>query len=891
MDLPPAYDVLDDETLAPLKRNHACLQCKKRKVKCDGVRPTCNPCLRSHAHALRTAARNKATAGPLCCSYAEADDDGSLSPHDEAELSFGHDRRPRHPAGDKRGRRGERNLVREKERRQEEERDKLRARIAELETQLAKLQPSSSVSPTSEREMAPARATGVTPPAASTWVATSRPGAQWSTTATANWPTSGTQNPFQRAPTTWATSGLKAPSAKGPFVSDLELLTQSDSNWLASTLVGSATTIDDAAFDYATFALTPANWPRNLPVPTLLEHLIDTFYKCVPQIPRILHRGNLMARLNYPPLHAQFPLPALLHAICAAAAPHTAAVYSVAPEKVEEVHIRHVKRGLDLELIEDFQTAQVEAALRSIRQNVASCAVGPGHELFDLLRAHLILCEVDMSMSRPLRAWLTGGVPNRLIKTLGLENRNAVRSEKPALLKEPAGDGEREERIAAVWMAYMQDVALSATVAWSPTMNSADIKHPLPTSAEQFKRNYYVHGNMQLNPQGVDSPDLLYRHPIPDPFVLAVKACILVGKVSHWIQDWQQRVKTPGDDCDGVQTSSFINLNNTIFAFQLGLPSAIKNVYKQLDAGITTVFDPNVVMVHVLPHVGLMLLHDLFVDWQGPENASLNQLQRAYEAVLAFVHLIPPQVDIAHVMTPAMCMSFYTVGRIIAKFAARAIVSQNFEASLKHRSDLSTVQGLMMRYGAKHAFGLNMATYLDHYYDLVLAAAAENRGPADVREVCMDVAKIRQHSAAATAAVASASVTPPSDYGSYASRSDSMSAPSGGGSSNPAFTPPNAVPDAGPSTASAPASAAAAPSTFANYDPDAPFDASFFANIGLDQLGMLGSDIMASGTTLDALLGFGAGDFAGLGGQGGQEPFAALKQPYGQPVGGGPMLG
>lgn len=31
------YDMLEDDALAPLKRNHACLQCKKRKVKCDAV--------------------------------------------------------------------------------------------------------------------------------------------------------------------------------------------------------------------------------------------------------------------------------------------------------------------------------------------------------------------------------------------------------------------------------------------------------------------------------------------------------------------------------------------------------------------------------------------------------------------------------------------------------------------------------------------------------------------------------------------------------------------------------------------------------------------------------------------------------------------------------------
>lgn len=38
MDDSEQYDgILEDDALAPLKRNHACLQCKKRKVKCDAV--------------------------------------------------------------------------------------------------------------------------------------------------------------------------------------------------------------------------------------------------------------------------------------------------------------------------------------------------------------------------------------------------------------------------------------------------------------------------------------------------------------------------------------------------------------------------------------------------------------------------------------------------------------------------------------------------------------------------------------------------------------------------------------------------------------------------------------------------------------------------------------
>jgi hypothetical protein len=134
---PPYDDILEDETLAPLKRNHACLQCKRRKVKCDAVRPTCNPCMRSHAHALRSAQRNKSRPPVLVCTYAD-DDDTVLEPEPErkrvSSASASATKIKKQAVGG-----GERDLQREKERRGAEERDTLKARIAELEARLAEL--------------------------------------------------------------------------------------------------------------------------------------------------------------------------------------------------------------------------------------------------------------------------------------------------------------------------------------------------------------------------------------------------------------------------------------------------------------------------------------------------------------------------------------------------------------------------------------------------------------------------------------------------------------------------------------------------------------------------------------------------------------------------------
>ncbi|KAJ7631110.1 hypothetical protein FB45DRAFT_990906 [Roridomyces roridus] len=38
--------------LNPLKRNQACHQCRRRKLKCDAKRPACSTCIRSHSHAV-----------------------------------------------------------------------------------------------------------------------------------------------------------------------------------------------------------------------------------------------------------------------------------------------------------------------------------------------------------------------------------------------------------------------------------------------------------------------------------------------------------------------------------------------------------------------------------------------------------------------------------------------------------------------------------------------------------------------------------------------------------------------------------------------------------------------------------------------------------------------
>lgn len=103
----------------------------------------------------------------------------------------------------------------------------------------------------------------------------------------------------------------------------------------------------------------------------------------------MIHRPTLLSRIKLSPTNPDFPLPALLHSICAAAAPHTAWINSLSPEETENTRNRHIDAGLDLEASADFATAQCEAAERSIRHNTLSQKMGTGQDVFDLVRAHV----------------------------------------------------------------------------------------------------------------------------------------------------------------------------------------------------------------------------------------------------------------------------------------------------------------------------------------------------------------------------------------------------------------------------------------------------------------------------------------------------------------------
>jgi hypothetical protein len=103
----------------------------------------------------------------------------------------------------------------------------------------------------------------------------------------------------------------------------------------------------------------------------------------------MIHRPTLLSRIRLAPNHPDFPAAELLHAICAAAAPHTAWINSLSPQDIDNSRRQHIDAGIDLEAASDFATAQCEAAERCIRHRTLTSVMLHGQPLFDIVRAHV----------------------------------------------------------------------------------------------------------------------------------------------------------------------------------------------------------------------------------------------------------------------------------------------------------------------------------------------------------------------------------------------------------------------------------------------------------------------------------------------------------------------
>ena len=74
--------------------------------------------------------------------------------------------------------------------------------------------------------------------------------------------------------------------------------------------------------------------------------------------------------------------------------------------------------------------------------------------------------------------------------------------------------------------------------------------------------------HMAPNPQDLESTDLWTKHPVPDPYVMLVKATILLNRVNRFVRKWKNRIMKDNDDFEGMTRPEFRELANAIACLQ-----------------------------------------------------------------------------------------------------------------------------------------------------------------------------------------------------------------------------------------------------------------------------------------------------------------------------------
>ncbi|OCH95807.1 hypothetical protein OBBRIDRAFT_767116 [Obba rivulosa] len=93
-------------------------------------------------------------------------------------------------------------------------------------------------------------------------------------------------------------------------------------------------------------------WDPDLPNPDVLNHYIDIFFRCDPCGARVLHRPSFIASMQRHPKDPIFPHPAILHAICASASRWASHDLVTSPDgtrrdRFAEIHVSKTRAYID----------------------------------------------------------------------------------------------------------------------------------------------------------------------------------------------------------------------------------------------------------------------------------------------------------------------------------------------------------------------------------------------------------------------------------------------------------------------------------------------------------------------------------------------------------------
>ncbi|KLO14473.1 hypothetical protein SCHPADRAFT_920667 [Schizopora paradoxa] len=659
---PPAKESAGGSAPMPpvLKRNQACHQCRRRKLKCDANRP-CATCVRSHRNAVNHAAPGTEVP-PLECTFDDVAENGADAPHPVPKTRL----------------------------------EKLENRINELESLLQ------------EKDRA-------------------LQGISGGTTAS--------QRPHLNG-----TNGLYG-SHNG---SELTLLTdqgallrQQGNGFSTSPMIAAhISPIHSPPNDTGTIGASPplagsnfatqltwSTWPKDLPNPELLQHLVDVFFSFHHHSNRIFHAPTFLTSMTLPPNHPGFPHIAILHAICAVGSFYTAAVRQADPPNfahtpADDLFQNAYKRRYALE--DSFGEKHAKLTMAAIEDSTSL-----GERLFECQQATTVLTWFYHGHAKWSDMFLTIGRAMRYSVPIGLNMCPPFHSiskslRAPSIIPPARTVIEDETRRNTFWITYATERLYSSGNGWALSMDDQDISQLLPVRGDQFENGTLVPPKHR---QWAHSPEMLLSHnpEQTDSFILYIKSSIVMSRVKcfnlrfralNFAGDPKFTVPGMGADrsaqyIDPRATEGFKEVDCLVNSFVDSFPRHLKD---PVQGGVV---DPHLLLACLAPNVAKILLHDPHADLCRDACISKARILEAAHTMLNWLYaILATSYDITLLDNFAV-FAFFMTGRVLVRFVQNSKESGDESQFLTFRTELEFIRIAMARIGQRLPLAFRYAKMLD----------------------------------------------------------------------------------------------------------------------------------------------------------------------------------
>ncbi|BEI86266.1 hypothetical protein CcaverHIS002_0605530 [Cutaneotrichosporon cavernicola] len=477
-----------------------------------------------------------------------------------------------------------------------------------------------------------------------------------------------------------------------------------------------------------------SDWPHDLPHPETVHHMVDVFFARVRLIPNMFHRASFLANLTLPPSHRDFPTLAVMHGILALTAPY------IPPESLASRAYFPVGSPRDAAVHPEYDfSPRSSLHPASSLMTLTPTSIGDGSALHRFQMWHRCKSYENLSQLVTNGLYLIQAVQSALCTTwvdlkngwwsdVWVESGNAVRMSVPlhlnlsskseadplshnigSILREAGTELEQAQRDRVWWCVYLTERAAACGSLWPNAIADDDITVELPITRHIFDSGV---GDL-VGVQTFQSPNFYSHHPSQhrDTLCMYIKVTRVMSDVLTFMRKYSRGLHTFQRF---FSDPNFQQVFNNIGTLRSSMPEEFRTSTTNTPHG--PVVDPDKYIVIDLLHCALITIGGPLIThqtWMLPQARHI--LHEIRHVVSNYLELAATSFDITQ-LSVHVSFIWFSAARNLIRFIHCAMKSDLVQAQMElpaFDADLRQLMGALARMGERFPTALRYAKVLE----------------------------------------------------------------------------------------------------------------------------------------------------------------------------------